>query len=332
MRLQTIRELRDSFSGDKQHPLSGFAQGEPTSLQLSNHDPIRRSIVRTISLPALKLLQSSAQKRSRFRLSFPYDLLSVGERFGQDASLKVLLHQTRNNSIRNILIPGSSIVGEDAQFWLRRGIRQLAIVDIWDRRKAWEIASPFIKNYFGTDVVFRHCPIESTPFEDASFDLIASQAVLEHVRNISAFCQETARILRPGGLAWHAFGPLYFVHGGDHCIATYGKENGYDHLLLAEKTYREKIKAEDYYKRKGNSDSRFWALYDQFSFLTASEYLRAFSQYFDILHLVVQISDEGLWFRDRCSEKWGLLRAAGITEEDLLIKGLTVILRKRSIS
>jgi len=49
------------------------------------------------------------------------------------------------------------------------------------------------------------CPVSAAeiPFDDASFDLVASNAVLEHVRDVAGAARECARILAPGGLAIH---------------------------------------------------------------------------------------------------------------------------------
>jgi len=42
---------------------------------------------------------------------------------------------------------------------------------------------------------------EALPFAAASFDVVYGRAVLHHALDLSAFCQETARVLRPGGAA-----------------------------------------------------------------------------------------------------------------------------------
>lgn len=41
------------------------------------------------------------------------------------------------------------------------------------------------------------------PFPDCSFDVVFTSNVLEHILDIDAFLQETARVLRPGGSAIH---------------------------------------------------------------------------------------------------------------------------------
>lgn len=55
----------------------------------------------------------------------------------------------------------------------------------------------------GIPVDIRECDIETDkfPFPDKTFDWVYSKSVLEHVRNIDNFMQETLRVLKPGGKA-----------------------------------------------------------------------------------------------------------------------------------
>ena len=52
-------------------------------------------------------------------------------------------------------------------------------------------------------------PIEASPyrlpFDDGSFDVVVSTAVLEHAQNIEECSREIRRVLRPGGLSMHVF-------------------------------------------------------------------------------------------------------------------------------
>lgn len=48
-------------------------------------------------------------------------------------------------------------------------------------------------------------PDGSWPFPDATFDMVVSNQVGEHVADLTTFCAEHARVLRPGGIGIHAF-------------------------------------------------------------------------------------------------------------------------------
>jgi ubiquinone/menaquinone biosynthesis C-methylase UbiE len=50
-------------------------------------------------------------------------------------------------------------------------------------------------------------------FPDNSFDLILSRSVLEHIRPIERLIAETARVIRPGGMAYHEIDPFYWLRG-----------------------------------------------------------------------------------------------------------------------
>ena len=330
MRLTAIQNSKAALS-EKTQSLSP----RDISHQLVDHFDIvpRESYKRRfLRLPApyiLGLQQDRIRQRLGFEIPFRYNLLSLGERFADDASLATLLKLTRSETLQTVLIPGCYLASEDVQFWLRRGVRRLEGTDVYSLQERWSQILPRLRAQYRTEVNFRQTSIESMPFEDRSFDLIATSGVLEHVRNISAMVEETARVLRSGGWAWHKFGPLYYSYGGDHCITAYGDAAGYDHLLLEEEDYQKKINDQSLFDQQNDPNLPFWAQQEQFSFAKAEEYIALFSEHFDIKHVIVKITKEGLSFRESYPERWQQLTRAGISEVDLLIKSLAIILRKK---
>jgi len=227
-----------------------------------------------------------------------------------------------------VLIPGCGRGGDDVQFWLRRGIKRLEGFDIYNLRRFWKTVVPILQTHFGAKINLRQASIENLPYEDNEFDLVASDAVLEHVRNLTIAVKGMARVMRPGAFAWHSFGPLYYCHGGDHCISSYGLEHGYDHLLLEDSEYLALINNQQFYDTQPDPNCNYWAKTSQFSFWTPEQYLSLFSKYFKIRHVLVKLSSEGLRYRELYPAKWAQLMKSGCLEATLLIKGLIVILEK----
>jgi SAM-dependent methyltransferase len=61
-------------------------------------------------------------------------------------------------------------------------------------------------------------PLESTPFEDRSFDTVLCNAVLEHVEHVDRVVAELVRVLRPGG---HAVIAIPFLQPFHPCPGDY---------------------------------------------------------------------------------------------------------------
>jgi SAM-dependent methyltransferase len=303
MRIKAIQSIKKAHSQTVPtcgtDDISDLLRGQ---FKLSPQEKFKRKAVRAVAPVALKLQQPWL--RTLMRGPLPSNsLLCLEERFGDDASKSALLKLIASDKIQNLLIPGCFLAGEDVQFWLRRGIAKLVGIDINNLEKRWQDIIPQLKNCYKCEVQFLQSPVEILPFGNGVFDLICTNAVLEHVQNIRAMCMETARVLRPGGWAWHSFGPLYYCCGGDHCIAEYGLDAGYDHLLLDEEAYQKRIWDKGFFEAQNNPNCAFWARNEQFSFATTQEYLDLFAEFFHIRHVVIKISSEALNFRRHFPQK-----------------------------
>lgn len=298
------------------------------NVRIATNEPLKRRMLRAFAPGLLQARRRSLERVLGFPLSFHADALCMEERFGSDASTAAMLRVMGAQAPQRVLVPGCYLGGEDVQFWLRRGARRVDGIDLNCLDAHWREIVPALRDGFGSEVAFTRGALERLPFADASFDVVASAGVLEHVRDIEAVSAETARVLKPGGLAWHSFGPLYFAFGADHCIAAFGDHCGYDHLLLAEDEYLGRIWDQRFFDRQQDPNLPFWARNGQFSYATAREYLDSFGKHFEICHVLAKISGKGLEFRRSFRDKWASLIAAGVAEEDLLVKGLCVVLRK----
>lgn len=330
MRLKEISEAKASYSNTVQPlPQGDFSVSVGKPFALCKTESWRTRIIRALGGPLLAMKSRAYRAAMPADVSISPDLWAMEERFGNPASWSELLRQLPDLSRVDVLIPGCYMANEDVQFWLRRGVNGLSGIDIYSLEQNWASIVPQLETEYETPVAFCQGSIEDIPFDEDSFDVLVSDAVLEHVRNLNAMVSETHRVLKPGGYALHMFGPLYFSYSADHCIGALGEEHAYDHLLSDEATYRSQIDQKDTFEAAtGNPELGFWAKNDQFSFATADDYVEAFRKKFELVHLVVKISEKGLRFRDQFPEKWDELLTAGVAEQDLLIKGMNLIVRK----
>lgn len=70
----------------------------------------------------------------------------------------------------------------------------------------------------------------SMPFEDHTFDIVISNAVLEHVLNMAAFVRELQRVTRPGGIGYHVY-HNFFSLSGSHMPRSIYEKYPWGHLL-----------------------------------------------------------------------------------------------------
>ncbi|MCI0556952.1 MAG: class I SAM-dependent methyltransferase [Nitrososphaera sp.] len=76
---------------------------------------------------------------------------------------------------------------------------------------------------FGEEVVRFECvDCARMPCEDASFDLILSEDMVEHVADVPSFLSECWRVLRPGGTMLLSGGPFGWSHWGSHLYYQFG--------------------------------------------------------------------------------------------------------------
>lgn len=94
-------------------------------------------------------------------------------------------------------------------------------------------------------VTFVEDSITNSRLEDASFDLICSWDVLEHIPDSRSMFHEMWRLLKPGGFMFHEYNPFFSLTGG-HSLCTLDFPWG--HVLLEAtdfKTYLETFRPEE---------------------------------------------------------------------------------------
>lgn len=331
MRLEEIEKLKRELNGNVQHLMSALHKQElnPMSHYKSRIPSRIKFLISPIIFPFFSYLN---KRNFNFNLGIKNYMIGVGHRFQYEFMKNKLLTSISSNNELCVLLPGTQFNSKECRDWLscnRAGCVHL--MDIFDWNEGFENASDILTRWYGTDIEFNHGALDQLPFDGETFDVIETRAVLEHVGNMKASVKEMARVLKTDGIAFHSFGPLYFSYGGDHTISSYGTAFGFDHLLLDDKEYYLKIHDESFYGGLGKviSDSRFWAIQGIFSYLKVIDYLNYFKSYFDILYCLVSVSSEALLFKKNYPEKWEQLKSAGLGEQDLLIDGIQVILKKK---
>jgi SAM-dependent methyltransferase len=119
--------------------------------------------------------------------------------------------------------PGTQVVASDlARYYVvqRPGLPVNTAVE------AQQVALASLRERAGTvagaaagAVEFIEDDITTSTLEPASYDLIASFEVLEHVQQPTVAFVSMARLLRPGGLMYHDYNPFFSSNGG-HSLVT----------------------------------------------------------------------------------------------------------------
>lgn len=210
----------------------------------------------------------------------------------------------------DVLVAGAGS-GDELTLWRQQRPRSLTATDA--------VAAPGWRAQHGVRWV--QGDARSLPFADASFDLVASTALLEHVDRVEDAAAEMARVTRPGGLVFANFGPLYHTYGGAHY------EGAYEHLWMPDAQLEAYLVARDIPIER--DDGLLWLRSGMFSRLRYDEYLAIFRRQFEIVHLQVAVSQAGLRYQRAHPAAWAALRAR-FAERDLLTHAITVWMRPRS--
>jgi SAM-dependent methyltransferase len=201
--------------------------------------------------------------------------------------------------------------GDELRLWETQQPRSLTATDFFAFAGDW-------RSHAG--VRFTQADVRSLPFADASFDLVASTALLEHVQGVDATVAEMARVTRPGGLVFANFGPLYHTYGGAHY------EGAYEHLWMSD------AQLQGYLENRGIAseidDGLRWLRNGMFSRLRYAEYVEILKQHCAIEHLVLAVSQPALRYKREHPTEWRALRRR-YAEEDLLTFSITVWMRPK---
>ena len=230
-----------------------------------------------------------------------------------------------------MLVQGTG-TGWDVISWAKLRPRQIIATDMFPFEDSWEDITRYCYDHYKVTVDFRLSAIEDVSFlEKNSVDLIASDAVYEHCRDLPGVMRESFRILKPGGCIYASYGPLYYCAGGDHFSGRGGLMTGFNHLLLDPEAYQRYLAAYQEEIEDFQGGARYIEL-NLFSYLTTRQYINIYRETrFVVKELILEISQDALQFKKMYPDKFDFLvnkHKDQCSEDDLLIKANLIILQK----
>lgn len=284
--------------------------------------PLRRTLYPTY----LRLVNALVRRRCKLWQS----LLGVDQWYWGHRGLEYELLRARLQRLcgirgKSVLIAGCG-TGRDVPTWLRYEPARVLGVDYFDYHRAW---AALVREYgHRAQLSFMQGDLRDMGWlADEVFDVVGSDAVFEHLRDLPSVLREFHRILKPGGVVYATFGPLWYSWGGDHLSGYDGVASGYSHLVLERGAYERYLDGAGEFSHS-EDDGRTWIKHGLFSYLRPREYLTALSDAgFEKVHLGVVLEPRAV----RSLRENPKLKARLVAENDeldLIATAMTIIYRK----
>lgn len=259
---------------------------------------------------------------------FTPDFWLWGQRGNDYAALRRRVNRLNSLRDRRLMIAGCG-TGRDILSWLAYSPRSLVGVDYFNYASAWaQLREHARRHYPETDLALEQGDLQNLDsIAAASIDVVGSDAVLEHLHDLPKVLREFFRILRPGGVLYATFGPLWYCWGGDHISGYDRLSSGYNHLLLESAAYEAYLSAAGP-RQHCEHDGRTWIDNDLFSRLRPVEYVAALDNAgFERRAVGAIVEPRAV----RCLAQFGEIRDqlfARYRLPDLVITGMTIVYRK----
>jgi SAM-dependent methyltransferase len=254
------------------------------------------------------------RSRAPYLASLRFDEVQFGH-YGNDVDARLRrLRRVATLKGKHVLVLGVGR-GHELERWRREAPASLTALELLDYSASWRTLD---LGPTGPPPEFVISDLRELGFASETFDVVASTGVLEHIADVPGALTEVRRVMKPGGVMFAAFGPLYRAFGGAHYLGSY------EHMELAPEEFRE------FLVRRGLPEEREGLFFhDQglFSRWTYEQYDAALRELFVVESSIVHLSPEGRALKHRDPRRWQALRQRW-SETDLLVRAATVIVRK----
>ena len=148
---------------------------------------------------------------------------------------------------KTILEVGSDEGGNVLVALEERGVKFALGIDVWKKKDWFRVLSG--------KLVQAHGDVLSLPYRDNSFDVLLNIATFEHIHNLDTTIREMHRLLKPGGIMYAQFGPIWSCGVGHHIWChlddrifrfndlEHNPLDDFDHLLYDRRELADKLSA-----------------------------------------------------------------------------------------
>lgn len=288
-----------------------------------------KPLARRFLYPPLNLM-STLWHRNRHDWPLTPHLILSGQR-GNDYARhrRRVAAATQGLKGRSVLVFGCGS-GKDLPSWLAHEPREVTGIDLFAYPDHWKSLQDRHPN---SQISFFTGPQAAGRLAAESFDVVASDAVLEHLQNPEAELRHILRSLKPGGIFYSTFGPLWYAYGGDHLSGWDNLSNGYAHLTMTAEEYATYVASYEptFGLERPEDDPRLWVRENLFSRFDLDQYADLLTQRLGLTPVfVAYILDARCRKLQRVSPATidNVLKKTGKSLMNLEVTGMTFIGRK----
>ena len=303
-------------------------------LSIKDHTPIKFklnkvSLKESIKIKIRKYIypiylfykERSLNKTFDIKKKYMFDKIFLGQK-GNDYEFhahNLNKYKTISGSVMLVIGCGH---GQDVERWLKYKPKKIIAIDYINYDRAWKIRKDYFTKKYNIEVEFLQADAEDLKIlKDNSIDLVCSDAVYEHLKNLNLVLGEVNRVLKVRGVVYSTFGPLWYTFGGDMISGSDDLKNGFNHLCLNKDDYL------NYFENtfKKNDYREFYFNNDFFSRLSAIEYFTIIEKdNYECLYKSCMLSERALKFKKLYPDKFNNLLVT-YPRDDLIIESLSLI-------